>query len=143
VSTFGEIVLLVGRILFAALFVYSARGHYTSGPAIVGYSRASGVPFPALAAWPAALWLLAGSASIVLGVLPDVGALMLAAFLVPAAAYLHRFWNFDDPQQRREQEMSFFRNLSLLGACLCLLVLFATVGHEIDLTFTEPAFDLR
>jgi putative oxidoreductase len=142
-STFAEIVLLIGRILFASLFLYSARGHYVNGPMMVEYSRSSGVPFPALAAWPTAVWLVAGCASIILGVLPDVGSLMLAIFVVPAAFYLHRFWTFDDPQQRREQEMSFARNLTLLGACLCLFAFFATAGHELDLTLTEPLFDLR
>jgi putative oxidoreductase len=142
-NTFAEIVLLAGRILFVALFVYSARGHFASGPAMVAHARAAGVPLPGLAAWPTAVWLLAGSASIVLGVVADVGALMLAVFVVPAAVYLHRFWKFDDPQQRRQQEMSFVRNLTLLGACLCLFAFFASIGHELDLTVTEPLFDLR
>jgi putative oxidoreductase len=143
VSDLGEIILLVGRVLFAGLFLYSARGHLINGAMMVDYSRAAGMPFPALAAWPAAVWLAGGALSIALGVLPDVGALMLGFFVIPAAAYFHRFWALEDPQQRRTETMSFWRNTTLLGACLCLFAFFASAGHTLDLTLAGPAFDLR
>jgi putative oxidoreductase len=143
VSDLAEIILLVGRVLFACLFLYSARGHLVNGPMMIDYSRKAGLPLPALAAWPAALWLAGGALSVALGIFPDVGALMLAVFVVPAAVYLHRFWDVKDPQQRRAESASFWRNATLLGACLCLFVFFATAGYAVHLDLTNPLFDLR
>jgi uncharacterized membrane protein YphA (DoxX/SURF4 family) len=143
VPTFPEIVLLIGRVLFACLFLHSARGHYRNSKTMVEYARGAGMPLASFAGWQAALWLVAGSLSILLGVLPDVGSLMIALFVLPAALFLHRFWVEEDPQKRQQEEQSFARNVTLLGASLCLFAFFATAGHGLDLTITEPLFDLR
>ena len=136
-------ILLLGRILFVALFVNSAVGHLTKGKAMRGYAEHMGMPMPALAAWPAGVWLLAGSLSIVLGVWADMGALMLAIFVVLAAAWFHRFWQLEDPDQRNTQKGNFLRNATLLGAALALFAFFSTVGHDLPLTLTDPLLDLR
>ena len=86
------------------------------------------IPIPYLAGWPAGVWLLLADASLVLGVWPDIGALMLAAFLVPITILFHPFWAISDPAQRRTQEMNFYRNVSLVGAALALFALFSVVG---------------
>ena len=135
--------LLLGRILFVAMFVNSAVGHLTKGETMKGYAGHMGLPAPALAAWPSGVWLLAGSLSIVLGAWADVGALMLAVFVVLAAAWFHRFWQVDDADQRDAQKLNFFRNATLLGAALVLFALFTTVGHDLALTLTDPLIDLR
>jgi len=74
------------------------------------------------------VWLLLADVSMVLGVWADIGALMLVAFLVPTTVLFHPFWNVSDPAQRRTQESSFYRNVSLIGAALALFVLFSVVG---------------
>jgi hypothetical protein len=40
----------------------------------------------------------------------------------------HAFWTFSDPAQRRTQQGSFYRNVSLLGATRVLFALFSAVG---------------
>ena len=55
-----------------------------------GYAKQMNFPLPAIAGWPTGLWLIAGSLSIALGVWPDVGSLMIIAFLLPALVYFHR-----------------------------------------------------
>ncbi|HEY3211363.1 MAG TPA: hypothetical protein VGL18_16535, partial [Actinomycetota bacterium] len=37
----------------------------------------------------------------------------------------------------------FWRNLSLLGACLALFAFFAALGHDLPLTIIDPLIDLR
>ena len=127
-STLGGVILLVGRILFAALFVSSARGHIQNH---ARYVEGAGqkLPFPVLAGWPAGAWLLVGAISIVAGIWADIGALMIALFLVPAAALFHPFWSQTDPAARRTHESAFYRDVSLLGAALALFALFAVAGH--------------
>ena len=53
-----------------------------------------------------------------LGRLPRLSALALAATLVPTTAAGHRFWEFDDPAQRAQQQIHFFKNASMLGGLL-------------------------
>ncbi len=137
-STGDGAILLLGRILFVALFVSAARGHIRNHPRYVAGSGRK-LPSPILAGWPAGLFLLLADISIVVGIWPDIGALMIAVFLVPAALLFHPFWTFTDPAARRTQEMSVYRNISLLGAALAL---FAAAGH-LPLALTGPAFTLR
>lgn len=136
-------ILLLGRILFGAMWVNSAIGHVTQGQGSIGYATSMRFPLPRLAAWPSGLWLVAGSLSIAVGLWADVGALMLALFATLAAAWFHRFWEIDDPQQRSAQRQNFWRNATLVGGCLVIFALFTTFGHDLPLTMTDPFFGLR
>jgi putative oxidoreductase len=137
-------ILLIGRILFALSFFVAGLGfHVTKGQMAVGYSRQIGFPFPAITGWPTGIWLLAGALSIGLGIFGDIGALMVALFVVPAAWWFHAFWKLEDESQKQMQQLLFWRNVSFLGAALIVFVLFAVFGHDLALTVTDPVFDLR
>jgi len=69
-----------------------------------------------------------------LGIWPDVGALMLAAFVIPTTLLFHPFWTFSDAAQRRTQWGSFFRNVSLLGATLALFAFLTATGPQFAVT---------
>jgi putative oxidoreductase len=141
VSTLSGALLLAGRVLFAALFASSARGHIQSHSR---YRQTAGgkLPLPGMAGWPAGAYLLLADLSIVAGIWPDLGSLMIAVFLIPAMALFHPWWRFPDPAVRRTQQSSFFRNVSLLGAALCLFAFFTTAGH-VAFAVTGPAISLR
>ena len=144
-SDAGSWILLVGRILFALNFalVAGAVFHVGKSQMAVGYSRQIGFPFAAIAGWPTGLWLIAGGLSIALGIYGDVGALMLAAFVIPAAWWFHAFWKVEDESQKQTAHLLFWRNVTFLGAALIIFVLFAAFGHDLALTVTDPVFDLR
>jgi uncharacterized membrane protein YphA (DoxX/SURF4 family) len=78
----------------------------------------------------------------VLGLWPDVGALMMAAFLIPTTILFHAFWKLSDATQRRTQEGAFYRNLSLLGATLALFALLSVAGAG-RFAITGPLFKLH
>jgi uncharacterized membrane protein YphA (DoxX/SURF4 family) len=140
-NTLDGVILLIGRILFVALFVSAARGHIKNHPR---YAQGPGkkLPFPILAGWPTGVFLLVAAVSIVAGIWADLGALMIALFLVPAAVLFHPFWKETDPAARRTHEMGFYRDVSLLGAALALFALFAASGH-VPFALTGPALNLR
>ena len=140
-STLGGVVLLAGRILYPALFAFAARGHIRNHSRYVTGSGRK-LPLPVLAGWPAGAWLLVADLSILVGIWPDVGALMIALFLVPAGVVFHPFWTYSDPAARRTHESGFYRDVSLLGAAMALFVLFATAGH-VPFALTGPAISLR
>lgn len=104
---------------------------------MVGYARAARFPAPGLAAVPAALWLLAGALSVAVGVWPDVGALMLAAWNIPTAIWFHAFWKAEDEQKQLQQQL-FFRNLTFLGPELALFGLFVALADQLRFVVTAP-----
>ncbi|SFK91843.1 DoxX family protein [Geodermatophilus ruber] len=57
-----------------------------------------------------------------LGKLPRLSALVLAASIVPTTLAGHRFWEYDDPQQKSGQLVHFLKNLGLLGGLLIAAV---------------------
>jgi len=61
---------------------------------------------------------LAAGALLALGRLPRLSSLALAATLLPTTAAAHRFWEFDDPDQRSQQKVHFLKNVSMLGGLL-------------------------
>src|ERR1700674_4653724 len=82
ISTTASTIVLVGRILFVALFAFSARGHIVDHARFVTTARGR-LPVPYLAGWPTGIWLLLANLLMVLGIWADIAALMMAAFLVP------------------------------------------------------------
>ena len=140
-TTAAGAILLIGRILLTGLFAFSARGHIQNHSRYVGVARGK-LPIPAVAGWPTGLFLVLADVSIVVGIWPDIGTLMLAAFVLPAAVLFHPFWTVSDPATRRTQEGAFYRNVTLFGASLSLFVLFAAVGH-VPFALTGPALNLH
>ena len=135
-------VFLAGRVVFTLFLYFSAFGHLTRGGQMRGYANSAGFPVPFLAAWPSALWLLATSVSLSFGIWPDLGALMLAIWVIPTALWFHAFWKVEDQMQRMTAMQLFFRNLTLLGVAIALFAVFAGLGDKVPFTVTGPLFDL-
>jgi putative oxidoreductase len=62
-----DVVVLVGRILFSALFFVSALGHFGQSGAMTGYAQSRGVPFARPAVLLGGVLLALGALSILLG----------------------------------------------------------------------------
>lgn len=65
---------------------------------------------------------LVGGLLLASGRMPRLGATMLAASLVPTTWAGHRYWEQEDPAQRRNQQVHFMKNLGLLGGLLLAAV---------------------
>jgi uncharacterized membrane protein YphA (DoxX/SURF4 family) len=137
-----SIVVLVGRILFASLFLQSAIGHLTQTTPMAGYAKSKGVPQAWLATFVGGILLLLGGVSVLLGIWGDLGALLLAVFLVPTALFMHAFWR-EQGQSRQMEMIQFNKDLALAGAAIALLGLFAIAGHKLGLTITGPLFKIH
>jgi putative oxidoreductase len=144
VSTEAGLIFLAGRVLFGLYFAVVAGigGHIRNSRMLEGYARSAGFPVAAIAGWPTGLWLVAGGLSVALGIWPDVGALMIAAFVVLGALYFHRFWEIEDQMQKLTQQQLFGRNVIALGTTLILFGVFTAFGPELRFTITQPLFDL-
>jgi putative oxidoreductase len=96
---------LIGRVLFALIFLVASPRHFKSEG--IAHAAELGVP-------------LVGALSVMTGYYPKWGARALVAFLVPVTLGMHAFWSVSDPIQRHVQEAMFAKNISMLGAALLI-----------------------
>jgi uncharacterized membrane protein YphA (DoxX/SURF4 family) len=109
---------LIGRILFALVFIGSGFGHLMQLDNTATYAKSKGVPAPKAAAAVTGLMIIAGGLSIALGWHRFIGAGLLVVFLLPAAFMMHAFWNVQDPMARQNEMAHFMKDIALAGAAL-------------------------
>lgn len=135
-----DVVFLVGRILFAALFLGASYGHLAQTQAMAGYAESRGVPMARLAVQGSGVLLVLGALSVLLGVWGDLGALLLVVFLVSTAVMMHGFWAETDPMTKQMELVQFQKDLALAGASLVVFVMFS--DRDVGLTLTGPLLGL-
>lgn len=102
----------IGRILIAAIFIYSGIGKITGYAATQGYMEMMGVPTFLL---PLVILLeIFGGIAIVVGFKTRIVALLLAIFSLASAFIFHPF---SDP----EQQTHFLKNIAIAGGFLMLV----------------------
>lgn len=123
------LVVLLGRFLFAAIFLMSSVGHFSKQT--IASATAQGVPLASLAVPVSGLMALGGGLSILLGYRAKVGAWLIALFLVPVTFMMHKFWAVSDPAMAQLQMIMFMKNLSMLGSAL-LITQFGAGAFSLD-----------
>lgn len=123
-----NIVMIIGRVLFALIFIASGINHFTKSQAMTGYAQFKKVPAAKAAVLLSGIVLLLGGISMVIGIYADLGALALAVALIVMALKMHDFWTQTDPQAKQTETIAFFKNLSMAGAALFLFALVANGG---------------
>jgi putative oxidoreductase len=113
----GPIVLL-GRFLFAAIFIMSGPRHFLSQT--IAYAASQGVPMASIAVPLSGTLALIGGISILLGYRAKLGAWLIVLFLVGITPMMHKFWGVTDPMMQQIQMIMFFKNASMLGAALLI-----------------------
>ena len=122
-------VLIIGRVLFALIFLASGANHLTKLEAMTGYAQYKKVPAAKLAVAVSGLLILVGGLYIVFGVYADLGALLIAIFLIPTAFLMHAFWKEADATAKQNEQIAFMKDISMAGAAL---IIFALVGSGAD-----------
>lgn len=135
-----DVIVLIGRVLFVFVFAGSAMGHLTQTDAMGGYAESRGVPAARAATQVTGLLMAAGALSVLLGVWADLGALLLAVFVIPTAVVMHPFWK-EDPEAQQMEQIQFMKDMSLGGGAIALFGFFAGV-EDLGLTITGPLFPL-
>jgi putative oxidoreductase len=137
-----DVVFLVGRIVFALIFVVSGlTAHLAQARQMVGYARAQGAPAPELLVPLSGVVIIVGGLSVALGVWADAGALLLAGFAFSVAFFMHAFWREQDAMQRGNQMAHFTKNLALAGGALVLFYVWNQLQGDAGLSLTDPLFD--
>ncbi|EHI10438.1 DoxX family protein [Mycolicibacterium thermoresistibile] len=135
-----DLVILIGRILFALVFVGGAVGHFSNASGMSAYTESMGLRPGRLFVLGSGLWTLIAGIMIILGVWMDLAALMLAIFLVLAAVLIHRFWSVPDADAKMNEQVHFNKNLSLAGGALILFGFVVSAGDGLGYSLTGPLF---
>jgi putative oxidoreductase len=136
---------LAARILFVMVFLSSGvMGHLGPGrPMLTQFATARKIPSPAFLVPFSGLWIVVGSLSVLLGIYGDVGALMIALFVIATALFMHPYWKESDEQAKMQEQIQFSKDLGLAGGALALFVMFAALGGGLGLTVTRALFELQ
>jgi putative oxidoreductase len=116
-----ELLLLIGRVLFGVFFIMSGINHFTNAGMMSGYAKSKNVPAAYLAVVGTGVMLVLGGLSVLLGLFPVVGLVLIIVFLLPTSVLIHDFWTVQDPQARAAEQVNFLKNLALAGAALALV----------------------
>jgi putative oxidoreductase len=108
----------LGRAFFSLIFLMGSLGHFS--PQTIAYAASAGVPLANIAVPISGILSLLGGLSVLLGYRAKIGAWLLVLFLVPVTVMMHNFWVVQDPQMHMMQQVSFFKNVGLLGGALLI-----------------------
>ena len=106
---------LIGRILIALIFLKSGLEKIIGFSAVAGFMAKAGMPAPEFLLVGSIVFEIAGGLMVLLGWHARWGALLLAAFMVPATLVFHNFWAVEAAQVTN-QVNHFMKNVSILGA---------------------------
>jgi putative oxidoreductase len=135
-------VLLIARLLYAPIFIWSGLAfHLGKREMAVGYARAKGAPLPELTVPLTGIAIAVAGVMIIIGLWVDLAALVIAAFLLVTAYYMHGFWKAEDPQEKMMEQTQFSKDVALAGGALVLFYLFQQFGEAIDITIEPALFD--
>ena len=111
---------MIARPMLASTFVAGGINALRNAPA-AAQKAAPSVPIPedpvVLVRINAALQIGA-AAALATGRAPRLASTVLAASLVPTTLAGHRFWESTDKQERTQQQLHFFKNVSMLGGLI-------------------------
>ena len=125
-------IVLIGRILFGGFFVMSGINHFTKLETMTGYAKYKKLPAAKLGVLLSGLMILIGGIYIVLGYYADLGALLIAIFLVLASVIFHNFWAETDATAKQTEMLNFMKGLALAGGALVIFAMVAKQGGEVD-----------
>lgn len=129
-----DAVFVIARILFSVLFLLSALGHLTKADAMAQYAVYKGAPGGKAGVILTGITFGLGALSVLLGIYGDIGALLIAATLVPVSLFMHAHWKEEDAQAKQAEQISFNKNISLIGGALALFVVFAALPQHVAIT---------
>ncbi|HLW83781.1 MAG TPA: DoxX family protein [Candidatus Sulfotelmatobacter sp.] len=111
-------VILLGRFLFALIFIMSGPRHFLSQT--IAYAASQGVPMAGIAVPLSGALALVGGLSVLLGYRAKIGAWLIVLFLALITPGMHKFWGVADPMTQQIQMIMFFKNVSMLGGALLI-----------------------
>lgn len=112
----NDLLLVLARILVAAVFLVSGAGMFATRPRAVANLKALGVPFASLLIWPMCAFKIIASLCILAGYQMYWASLAFSAFVFTATMIAHRDFS------KEENIMMFMINIGFTGALIGLAI---------------------
>jgi putative oxidoreductase len=109
--------LLVGRLLLAAVFLVAGIRKAMAIAGSAGYFAKLGFPMPEVMVYVAIIIEVGGALMLIAGYKTRLAAWLLALFTVIAMFMAHRFWEFPDAQYANQMN-HFLKNLAIVGGMM-------------------------
>ena len=120
-----SIVPAIGRVLLAAIFIFSGIGKALAPAGTIGYIESAGLPFATLGLIAAIAIELGGGVMLALGIKARLVALGLAIFSVVTALVFHHALG------DQNQLIHFMKNIAMAGGLL-QVVAFGAGAYSVD-----------
>jgi putative oxidoreductase len=131
-ATIENVVGLVGRILFAYIFITAGYGKLMNHAGTVGYIASGGMPIPAeLAYWGAVFSELICGILVLVGFLARPAALVIAIFSLMTGYFFHLSHATGDAMAVMNQMIHFQKNIAIAGGALFIAAMGAG-GWSVD-----------
>lgn len=104
--------------LLAAMFIAGGADAFLHPEPRAAKAADAGVPSAHSAAVLNSALMIIGGTLLALDIAPRLAALLLAGTLIPTTYVGHRFWEEQNPGNRKNQQIQFFKNLAMIGGLL-------------------------
>ncbi len=118
-----QYLFLAGRVLFGGFFLLGGIDHVRYVAMMTPYAASKGIPMARLGVLGSGTLIILGGLSILLGLRPTWGVVLLTAFLIPTSFLMHNYWAANDPAAAMADRTNFKKNIALLGAAWMLLLI--------------------
>ena len=118
-TTLQNPLALIGRLLFALLFLPAGISKIGGFAGTVGYIGSKGLPMAELGAVIAIVVEVGGALALIAGFGTRIAAVVLAPFTLVATFFFHNFWGVPVDQAMMQQLM-FYKNIAVVGGLLVL-----------------------
>ena len=116
-TSYHPTLLLVGRILLAALFLIAGSRKILAIAGTAGYFNKLGMPMSDVMVYVAIIIEVGCSLMLIVGWRARQAAWILALFVLTATFFAHRFWEFDAAQYANQMN-HFLKNFAIIGGML-------------------------
>ncbi len=116
----NDLALLIGRVAIAALFLPSGFSKLMNLQAFIYNIDGRHVPFPEVLAPLGAMVEFLGGLALLVGVQVRLASVLLLVFTALATLIAHRFWEYAPGAARQMQQISFFKNVAIVGGFVFL-----------------------
>ena len=120
-NQFRDEVVLVARIMLVLLFLIFGWSKITNFAGTVSYMASTGMPVPVLGALIAIFIEFFVSIAVLVGIFTQPLAVLMAVYTLATGFIGHKYWSMTG-MARYENEINFFKNVSIAGGFLLLYV---------------------
>lgn len=117
----SDVLILLARILLMALFLVTGWQKLTNFSGTEAYMKSVGTPLPKAATIVSILIEFFVGIALVLGLFTRPFAMLYIVFVLATTIIGHHYWTMEGAA-RHENELMFFKNVSIMGGLLLLVV---------------------